>query len=45
MWDPDSDPAGSVINWPPGSGSADPDPKEIFRIHNIGNQVIFSITL
>jgi len=39
-----SDPDGSVINWPPGSvsviqdyGSADPDPKEIFRvrIHNI----------
>ena len=33
----DPDPAGSVINWPTGSGSviqiygsADPDPKEIF---------------
>jgi hypothetical protein len=35
--DPNSDPAGSAINWPPGSetvdhhyGSEDPNPKEIF---------------
>ncbi len=34
--DQDKDPAGSVVNWPPRSGSADPDPKpgrkEIFMV-------------
>jgi hypothetical protein len=48
--DPNPDPAGSVIIWPPGSiikdyRYADPDPKAILRIHNTASQISLNIFL